>query len=162
MILEHFAAFYIISQPNRTPHHRFFRFSFRSRNRNCSLLQPHHIQKNTIYLMGGQHHQLALFNFTGWIFLEILPSKCQLIMLTLMIVYPSDPCPLPLGMVKEVWAIYVKVAKDLKHRCFFLKKLISRQREASQSASFNLIPITHNIKGLYVQICRGGSPGGEI
>ena len=57
---------------------------------------------------------------------------------------------------------YVKVAKDLKHLCFFLKKLISRQREASESASFNLIPITHNIKGLDVQICRRGSPGGEI
>ena len=58
--------------------------------------------------------------------------------------------------------IYVKVAKDLKHLCFFLKKLISRQREAPESASFNLIPITHNIKGLDVQICRRGSPGGEI
>ena len=57
---------------------------------------------------------------------------------------------------------YVKVAKDLKHLCFFLKKLISRQREAPESASFNLIPITHNIKGLDVQICRRGSPGGEI
>ena len=56
----------------------------------------------------------------------------------------------------------VKVAKDLKHLCFFLKKLISRQREAPESASFNLIPITHNIKGLDVQICRRGSPGGEI
>ena len=59
-------------------------------------------------------------------------------------------------------ASYVKVAKDLKHLCFFLKKLISRQREAPESASFNLIPITHNIKGLDVQICRRGSPGGEI
>ena len=58
--------------------------------------------------------------------------------------------------------LYVKVAKDLKHLCFFLKKLISRQREAPESASFNLIPITHNIKGLDVQICRRGSPGGEI
>ena len=57
---------------------------------------------------------------------------------------------------------YVKVAEDLKHLRFFLKKLISRQREASESASFNLIPITHNIKGLDVQICRRGSPGGEI
>ena len=57
---------------------------------------------------------------------------------------------------------FVKVAKDLKHLCFFLKKLISRQREAPESASFNLIPITHNIKGLDVQICRRGSPGGEI
>ena len=57
---------------------------------------------------------------------------------------------------------YVKVAKDLKHLCFFLKKLISRQREAPESASFNLIPITHNIKGLDVQICLRGSPGGEI
>ena len=36
------------------------------------------------------------------------------------------------------------------------------EREASESASFNLIPITHNIKGFYVQICRRGSPGGEI
>ena len=57
---------------------------------------------------------------------------------------------------------YVKVAKDLKHLCFFLKKLIYRQREAPESASFNLIPITHNIKGLDVQICLRGSPGGEI
>ena len=58
--------------------------------------------------------------------------------------------------------IYVKVTEDLKHLCFFLKKLISRQQEAPESASFNLIPITHNIKGLDVQICRRGSPGGEI
>ena len=57
---------------------------------------------------------------------------------------------------------YVKVAEDLKHLCFFLKKLISRQREPSESAPFNLIPITHNIKGFYVQIWRRGSPGGEI
>ena len=65
------------------------------------------------------------------------------------------------GSVEGIYA-YVKVAKDLKHLCFFLKKLISRQREAPESASFNLIPITHNIKGLDVQICRRGSPGGEI
>jgi len=58
--------------------------------------------------------------------------------------------------------VYVKVTEDLKHLCFFLKKLISRQREAPESASFNLIPITHNIKGLDVQICLRGSPGGEI
>ena len=58
--------------------------------------------------------------------------------------------------------VYVKVAEDLKHLCFFLYKLISRQREASESASFNLIPITHNIKGFNVQICRRGSSGGEI
>ena len=53
--------------------------------------------------------------------------------------------------------MYVKVAVNLKHLCFFCK-----QREASESASFNLIPISHNIKGFYVQICRRGSPGGEI
>ena len=58
--------------------------------------------------------------------------------------------------------VYVKVTEDLKHLCFFLKKLISRQRVAPESASFNLIPITHNIKGLDVQICLRGSPGGEI
>ena len=67
-----------------------------------------------------------------------------------------------LAIRKDMFDTYVKVTEDLKHLCFFLKKLISRQREAPESASFNLIPITHNIKGLDVQICRRGSPGGEI
>ena len=67
--------------------------------------------------------------------------------------------------IKQIYFMidtYVKVAEDLKHLRFFLKKLISRQREASESASFFLIPITHNIKGFHVQICRRGSPGAEI
>ena len=55
---------------------------------------------------------------------------------------------------------YVKVAEDLKHLCIFLSKLISRQREASESASVFLIPITHNIKGFHVsRFAIGGPPG---
>ena len=81
---------------------------------------------------------------------------------TIVDILVANICLQSIMLSRTLSHVFVKVAKDLKHLCFFLKKIISRQREAPESASFNLIPITHNIKGFYVQICRRGSPGGEI
>ena len=45
---------------------------------------------------------------------------------------------------------------------FFSVKINISTTEASESASFNLIPITHNIKGFHVQICHRGPLGAKF
>ena len=79
----------------------------------------------------------------------------------------ADAChSLPTTTCAASSAEYDCAASQCRSSAHALRRAAAMEREAQaeaeEKASFNLIPITHNIKGFYVQICRRGSPGGEI
>ena len=46
--------------------------------------------------------------------------------------------------------------------CFFCKNSYFHTGRLQSRVSFNLISVTHNIKGFHVQICQRGSPGAKF